>query len=214
MAKLLKGILGPISGKLGPIVGGSWKGIAYLREAPKADRKKASRTPAQLANEMKFKFVQRWLVPFYPYVTVGFSGLAKGKTELNAAFSAIYHQAVVGQYPNLTIDYSKVKISIGKLPPLNKPRIALASPDILEIAWQQNVRVDALFDDQLMLVLYNADLKKADGFIGGVKRAALRHSFKIDPEFVGKELEVYLSITSADRKKISNSLYMGRVVPL
>lgn len=214
MAKLTKGIFGPISGKLGPVVGASWKGIAYLREAPKVKKKKRSRTPAQIANEMKFKFVHQWLVPFYPYVTVGFSTQAKDKTELNAAFSANYHRAISGQYPNLTVDYSKVVISAGKLPPLNGPEISLTGADTLEISWQQNISSDASFDDQLMLVLYNPDTKKADGFIGGVKRAALRHSFTMESELVGRELEVYLSIISVDRKKISDSIYMGRIVPL
>jgi hypothetical protein len=30
MAKLKKGIFGPISGKLGPVVGGTWNGIPSL----------------------------------------------------------------------------------------------------------------------------------------------------------------------------------------
>lgn len=214
MAKLTKGIFGPISGKLGPVVGGTWKGIAYLREASKIKKKKIGRTPAQVANEMKFKFVHQWLVPFSPYVTVGFAMLANDKTELNAAFSANYHRAISGQYPDLAVDYSKVVISAGALPPLNNPQISFTGPDTLEISWQQNTSPDASFDDQLMLVLYHPDTKKADGFIGGVKRAALHHSFTIEAELVGKELEVYLSITSVDRKKISDSLYMGRVVPL
>lgn len=34
MAKLKFGILGPISGKIGQVVGSSWMGIPYLREAP------------------------------------------------------------------------------------------------------------------------------------------------------------------------------------
>lgn|GEM_PF-2344017 len=54
MAKLKKGILGPISGKLGPVTGGTWKGIPYLRISPDPARTK-DRSRAQLANQEKFK---------------------------------------------------------------------------------------------------------------------------------------------------------------
>lgn len=32
MAVILNGILGPLSGKVGPVVGGMWKGIAYIKQ--------------------------------------------------------------------------------------------------------------------------------------------------------------------------------------
>jgi|GEM_PF-2541347 len=34
MAKLKQGIFGPVSGKIGPVVGGSWKGIPLGCSAP------------------------------------------------------------------------------------------------------------------------------------------------------------------------------------
>ncbi|MDR6783325.1 hypothetical protein ABIE26_000187 [Pedobacter africanus] len=212
MAKLIKGILGPIRGKLGPVVGSSWKGIAYLREHNKTKTVKTHRTAAQLANEQKFKFVQQWLVPFHPYLTVGFLKLAIRKTEINAAFSANF-QIFTGVYPSIAIDYSRFIISKGDLPELKHPVIALAAPDTIEISWQQNTLYTASFDDQLMLVLYSPELKITDGFIGGVKRSALHYSFQFDQQLIGKELEVYLSITSTDRKRIADSVYMGRVLP-
>ncbi|MES2827090.1 MAG: hypothetical protein V4687_03010 [Bacteroidota bacterium] len=38
MAKLRSGIFGPISGKIGNLVGGIWKGIAYQDIKPKQKR--------------------------------------------------------------------------------------------------------------------------------------------------------------------------------
>ena len=213
MAKLTKGIFGPISGKLGPVVGSSWKGIHYLRQINKQKEVKLPRTAAQIANEQKFKFVQQWLVPFYPYLTVGFLKLARRKTEINAAFSANFRQVFIGAYPDIEIDYSKFIISKGDLPELNQPDIALTAPDIITLTWQQNLDYRASYDDQLMLVLYSPELKITDGFIGGVKGTALHHSFRFDPVLIGKTLEAYLSITSSDRKRIADSVYMGRILP-
>ena len=51
MAKLKFGILGPISGKIGTVVGSSWMDIPYLSEAPPKKKNPAPRTVAQIANE-------------------------------------------------------------------------------------------------------------------------------------------------------------------
>ena len=48
MAKIKYGILGPLSGKLGSLIGGSWKGIPYVRMNKEADIKR-NRSAAQPA---------------------------------------------------------------------------------------------------------------------------------------------------------------------
>lgn len=213
MAKLKHGIFGPLSGKLGPVVGATWMGIPYLRQAPKKSDRAKPRSAAQIANEQKLKFVNIVLVPFHPYVTVGFNNLAIQKTAISAGFSANYHQAITGIYPNLGVDYSKMIISKGELPGLSNPNMKFIAQDLLEFTWQNGTDITESYDDQLMLVLYAPELHIADGFIGGTKRAERHRVFKLDPQLIGKALEVYISVTSLSRKKISNSLYMGRILP-
>ena len=113
MAKFKNGILGPISGKLGPIVGASWKGIPYLRTAPKSDVKRKA-TPAQLASRQKFNFLNLFLVPFHPYLSNGFRNSCGNKTEINAGFSANYKH-INGEYQNFSIALNQLKLSEGRL---------------------------------------------------------------------------------------------------
>ena len=54
--------------------------------------------------------------------------------------------------------------------------------------------------------VYATELKKADGFIGGVNRSAAKCSFQLNERFRGKAIEVYASITSLDRKRIANNV--------
>ncbi|TDO23747.1 DUF6266 family protein [Pedobacter duraquae] len=54
MAKLTRGILGPLTGKLGNLVGQSWKKIHYVKPAPKKSTK--PKTAGRLNNEAKFSF--------------------------------------------------------------------------------------------------------------------------------------------------------------
>ena len=77
MAKLNKGILGPISGKLGPVIGGTWKTIAYIRAV--SSKKPAKRTIGQIATQEKMRFLNNFLVPFHPYITVGMKNEANSQ---------------------------------------------------------------------------------------------------------------------------------------
>jgi len=55
MARYNNGYMGPFSGKLGPAVGTSWKGISILRSLPAA---KKNRTSTQEQTEHKARFAQ------------------------------------------------------------------------------------------------------------------------------------------------------------
>jgi len=212
MAKLKNGIFGPVSGKLGSVVGGNWKGIPYLRSAPKKKKKPAARSAAQMANEQKMKFTNKLLVPFQPYINIGFQHLAIEKTALSAAYSVNFHQAVTGVYPNLAVDYPNLMISSGNLPGLINP-VAGLHGDTIELIWEKGGSSKTSFDDQLMLVLYAPDLDLADGFIGLALRRDLHSRFKFNPRMQGQEILVYVAMTSMDRKRISDSVYLGRMIP-
>lgn len=214
MARLSSGILGPIHGKLGSVVGAVWKKTAYVRTLAAENKEGRKASAKQIACREKFKFVQEWLVPFYPYVTVGFRNYAKDKTEINAAFSKNYREATLGVYPNLSIDYTKVVFSRGLLPRLYAVQHQLVAPDLLSLTWQQNHNDDSCYDDQLVLIVYNRELKLVDGFIGGCSRADLKCDFKLNPRLIGRPLDVYVSVISLNGKKVADSEYLGRLAPL
>jgi hypothetical protein len=214
MARLNNGIFGPVSGKLGPIIGSTWKGIPYLKEVSRKRKKKKPRTPAQLANEAKFKYVNDWLIPFHPFLTVGFQNLAIQRTAIAAALSANYKAVFIGTSPDIDIVYDKLVVSSGSLAPVGNPQAVFSSTDTLELTWEQNYHPGVVYNDQIMLVLYSEELKYADGFIGAVNRAAEQYSFKINPKLHGQSLHVYISVTSLDRVQIANSIYIGKINPL
>ena len=61
MGKLINGIYGSFEGKVGTVVGSSWKGIPYIKSAYKQRTKKVSEK--ELANRNKFAMAQAWLKP-------------------------------------------------------------------------------------------------------------------------------------------------------
>ncbi|MES2828142.1 MAG: DUF6266 family protein [Bacteroidota bacterium] len=212
MAKLKLGIFGPISGKLGNLIGGVWKGIPYVKEY-KPKEEKGKRSAARLANEEKFRFVNNWLVPFHPFISVGYLNMATRQTTVSAAFSQIYNTVFSGTFPNLEIDHSKMAISMGKLPMVLDTAVNFLAEDIIQLSWNKNTRKGTKYNDQIIVVLYDREQEIADGFIGGVNRSAESCSYKFNEYLIGKQLDIYVGISSMDRTKISDSQYLGRFNP-
>jgi hypothetical protein len=211
MARLPKGILGPFIGKVGPVVGSTWNGIAYIRSKPKKKRKKkTTRSAGQIANQAKFKFTNHWMVPFHSYIIVGFGNFPADKPPVSMAFAVNFREAVIGSFPEFDIDYAKVVLSIGSLPGLTDPVMSIIAPDTIALTWDQTMEQVVSYNDQLVLVLFSRKLELTDGFVGGVKRASGKLSFQFDSRMIGEALDVYIFVTSLDRSRISNSVYLGR----
>ena len=211
MAKLKQGIFGPITGKLGSLVGSSWMGIPYIKKTPRIDKNR-KRTPAQIANNEKFAYVNDWMVPFHTFILVGFSNLASSKTALGACLSAIYKTVFTDVMPNLIIDHSKMQISSGTLRGLDHLKITSLDGNIY-MSWKDEPG-KSRYDEQVMLALYSEELHETDGFIGNVNRSANGFTFPLQPEMIGKDLHIYVAVVSPNRKKSSNTSYLGKIKTL
>lgn len=210
MTKIKDGLGGTLSGKLGNFIMGVWKDIPYMKKAPVLDKNR-KRSINQIASQEKFKYTNELLVPFHPFLNVGFKNVAEKKTEISAAFSLNYRHAVEGIYPDLSVAFEAFKISTGDLSNLTEPIFELIHSDVLTLTWLMDRLKGSAFNDQVMLAIYCPELHAADGFIGKVQRSELNCDFKFNPRFIGKEMHVYVSVVSEDRKKIAESMYLGKI---
>ncbi|MDD4417119.1 MAG: DUF6266 family protein, partial [Proteiniphilum sp.] len=64
MGTIKQGILGGFSGKVGNIVGASWRGIDYIRSMPASVRN--PRTVAQVSQRTRFALIGKMLKTFVP----------------------------------------------------------------------------------------------------------------------------------------------------
>ena len=99
MGKIAQGILGGLSGKVGNVIGGSWKGIDYIRIKPSSVAN--PRTVGQVNQRTKFTATLEFLQAVKPFIKLGYKGLAVKKTEFNAAMSYVLNNAL--QVLNLTL---------------------------------------------------------------------------------------------------------------
>lgn len=85
MGTIKQGILGGFSGKVGTVVGSSWKGISYMRGRAQSVRN--PRTEGQMEQCSKFAQVLELLKPITAYVRIGFKTYAKQQTAFNVVMA-------------------------------------------------------------------------------------------------------------------------------
>lgn len=113
MGTIKQGILGGFNGKVGTVVGSSWKGTAYMRG--RAQHIKNPRTAGQIYQRNAMKAIALALRPIASTLSLTFAKCAGKMSGYNKAVSVNYHAAVVNQDGTPVVDYSKLILSKGNL---------------------------------------------------------------------------------------------------
>ena len=153
MAKYTEGINGPFSGKIGKVVGSSWKGINYMKGLP--DFTSTIPTEGQLGQRNKLGMVSSWLKPMKAVIDIGYQS-AIAKTPMNAAVSLVMKTALSGEGVNLEIDFSRVVFSKGELLASWIEEVLVVPAEGLHIKWRNAAA--SLFcsgDDRATFICYH-----------------------------------------------------------
>ncbi len=209
MGTIKQGILGGFSGKVGTVIGSSWKGISYMRG--QAQHVKNPRSAGQLNQRSKFSLALSFLQPVVPYIRIGYKSQAAKQTEFNAAMSYTIKNAITGSYPNYALDYTKIVVSKGGLTQVTG---ATATWDNnrneVKIDWTDNSGVgNALATDKAMPFIYNKAKGETIYDTAGATRATHTQSLTVPNDWVGDKVEVYLGMVSEDGKEVADSIYLG-----
>lgn len=211
MATYNKGIMGGFSGKVGTVVGTTWRGKEVVRSLPQKTSKPSS--PAQLLQQEKFKLVHNFLKPIKPLLSDYF-GVSEGiKKPYDLAISYHLKEAVVPEGGTFRINYPRVLIGIGSLRGLEAPVLTVLPGSSLQINWANNSEQGyAYADDQLLLVLYNEGNAIFEIYNGVANRDAGQATLAVPPEFMGAELQCWATFRAADNLKAAMSSYLGVVI--
>ncbi len=208
MGKINQGILGGFSGKVGSVIGGSWKGVAYMRGISTVRTK--SNTLQQLKHRAKFATVMLALQPLTPVLREGFKQYAQGQTAFNAAMSCTFQRAISGEYPNYTIHYPDLLISRGSLAGVNYASAeAIASK--IKVTWENNSGGAVQPTDKALVLAINPAKGQAAYLTEGAARDAQTEELAVSPHWSGDTVEVYLAFLSENGSEVSNSSYLGSV---
>ncbi len=209
MARISKGILGPVSGTVGTVIGSSWKGIHYLRSQPST--RKGTSSVDQLDHQLKFSTVISFVQPMTSLVGLTFRKYAVGMSEYNAAFSYNYQNALGGKAPDYSIDYGRALVSRGELPNAAAPS-ATVSGTTLYFTWTDNSGIGkASPADTAILVAYSEDQKTTVYTDTASIRSTGAGSVDVT-SFAGRVIQTWITFLSADGKDASNSFYTGELL--
>jgi hypothetical protein len=206
MGKLTPGMLGTASGKVGDVTVVTVKGVTTIRK----NRKKSTSTSEdQKVQRAKFGFVQQSLNPVSDLLQITFpkKGIVTG---LNNATSDTFADAVVGDYPDFSIDYTVLKVAKGKL---EEPKSAAVSQvgTNLEFTWTPNAdEGNAAVTDKVVLVAICPALKKSKYTIGAADRTVGRATLDVT-KFLGQTVHTYVAFITHNKRKASDSMYTGVV---
>ena len=213
MGKISQGVLGGFSGKVGNVVGGSWKGIDYMRIKPASVAN--PRTQGQVDQRSKFSVVLNFLQPMSEFLRVGFKLYTKKMTQFNSAMSYNLNHAVTGAYPDFTIDYPHALVSHGQLNGAIGTGVASANPAVVDFTWEDNSgpgMSKAKTTDKALLLVYNASKGIAIYDLEGASRDTGAQSLEVPADFSGDEVQTFMAFISEDGSQVSDSVYVGSVV--
>jgi hypothetical protein len=208
MGIISKGILGGFSGTVGTVIGGSWKGISYMRSKPAP----VTREPSlpQLAQQLRFSAAVRFVQTLTPLVHTSFKSYAVKMTGFNNAVSYNMKNALTGTYPDYKVNYSLALVCRGDLPNAQAPA-ATATGSIVYYTWTPNDGVGkAGPDDRAILVVYCPARMQCIYTIAAADRSAAAGSIEV-PSFAGQKVHTWIGFLSANGRDVSNSIYTGEI---
>ncbi len=209
MGKIAQGILGGLSGKVGNVIGGSWKGINYIRIKPASVAN--PRTQGQVNQRTKFSSVLEFLKPMGEFIKVGYKTTTIKQTAFNAAMSYNLKNAITGTAPNFSVDYPNALVSKGSLPGVvNGNAAAGAGSREVDVTWDDNSTLsDASAFDLSLILIYNPVKNQAVYTVAGPSRSDGSETLTLPADFIGDTVYAYLGFISQDSTTVSNSSYLG-----
>ncbi len=212
MATIKKGILGPVTGSIGKVIGYERLGTPCIRI--KAEPKEQNFTSKQRAHQLRVRLANSFINPSKAFINIGFSlSTTGGQTAHNVAMAHAIRNGTKGEFPELELDFENLLVSDGELPGAVNPQVELSINSNLKFSWDYDNSLEfALRKDQVMLLAYSPETNRSFYTIGGAKRSAGQDILELYTELQPEVFETYIAFISEDRKLISRSTYTGKVI--
>ncbi len=208
MGRFIKGILGGFSGKVGNIVGGSWRGISYMRSL--SERRNYTPTEKQVMQRARFAYAVGFLQPIHPVVRLGYRNQASKKSPINAALAHVIKKVVEGEYPDYRINYASLEIAKGLLPGPKNPALQLQD-QTLTFTWSDGAAILKDYGDNQVVLLAIGDGIYPSYSIAEAVRSDGQAALDVPDAPTGTVLHAYLAFVDANTNSVSNSYYVGQV---
>jgi len=211
MGKLMNGINGPFSGKVGAVVGYVSRGKSIMRGLPNINKSRKP-SPLQAQQHVKFSLMNKFLGPIIPFLNITNKTDNPDLSGYNKAFSYNVKNAISGEYPDLVINYEMALLTRGDLPNIKQSEALSQSPGKITFSWTDNSGSgQARSNDRAFVAIYCPEI--ANGWVYKLdlaERSAGSFLFDV-ANFTGHLVHSYMGFLSASGNEVSDSLYIGPV---
>lgn len=172
-------------------------------------------TLAQAMQQMKFGVVSKFMCQAQEVVKIGYAGAYRKKTlsEVNQAFGIFLKTAIIGEYPDYRLDFSKIDVSVcNKLGGVNEPRLYISKSSVLKVTWSACALCSDRLDDRVVCFFYNESTGEGFSYLNSAKRGD--YVFETKCRFVkkGDMLHCWVFIAGVHRKETSHCEYLKAIV--
>lgn len=205
MARFVSSTFGKISGKHGSAVAAVRKdGLCILKEYRVASN---PNTVGQKNQRGKFGFVMKEINCMRSVFTRTFGG----QYGINKVVASAMKTAVMGVFPDFTLDYSKLIIATGSLYSTSKVSLDRLNGNSWIITWNTEFYNDGSPTDQVHVVILNPKTKFAMGRYGCAGRSAGMVEIEVPSGWAESEIHAWIYFTSPEGNRQSTSQYIGSI---
>ncbi|MGL4583154.1 MAG: DUF6266 family protein [Flavobacterium sp.] len=211
MAEIKQGILGPVNGKVGTVVGVTWRGINYIRAKPRKSSKKPS--IKQLLQWDKMSLVSTFASKFREFVNANCPPVLKGKKWIagkEQMISRLMTQGIGLSNGDQHIKVEEALLSIGNLAPAVIKKINRLKTGKFKVQWENGlINALTLNTDQLTMMLYNETLDQFTAISDVGNRVDKYAHFSIPTEWDKGTVYFWSMWKAADGSVNSTSCFHG-----
>ena len=209
MGKIKTGILGGFQGKVGTVIGSTWRGESIMRALPKTAAK--APTESQRIQRLKFKAVSEFLNPLRSTLSTYFGNDTGVKSKYNMATSYHITNAVEITEQGTQVLSPRVLVAHGTLFGFQN-LTTTQSETVITLNWEDNaVFGNAKAEDTVNVVCYIEEVNTFYVFESIANRDGLTASVTLPQNFLGYNVEVYAFLYDKVSKTSSNSVYLGSI---
>lgn len=189
MAIYKQGVLGPFSGKVGTVVGSSWRGVPYIRSL--ATKVANPRTQGQVAARSRLAAIAGRLKHFAFVISAGFVN-SGSMSPWSAAIKANM-KALTGPSDDPEVDMTAVTLSDGSATFDVK---TVKSASSVDFSWKAPKAADSFFGGSLYAAAYNVANGKAVNFLADLSAAAASFDFRTIISGEDDDVHIYFFVAS------------------
>ncbi|MVZ61030.1 DUF6266 family protein [Sphingobacterium humi] len=209
MARISKGILGGLSGKIGNVVGSSWRNIDYVRAKGKYSQKEPSEK--QLSIQQRFKMASDFMRPLSPFINIGFNDRKNRHSyAVVDQIGALIKTGFSGNYPAQKLNYPTIQVSRGSLQDLRFLQLTAIMPSVLSFSWEYDEGKYAGHpNDQVFIIAYEANSHEFYMF-DTAKRSDKKFEKELPARYESRDLHCWLFCLAHEGSAVSSSQYLLR----